>query len=178
MIQDLADRGKVILFSSHVTLAAANGDAGLVTGNHAGNPAADLWQRETRCALRDWFHYEDVHKGCCWRKRLFKVNWIYAILRATYFRQELSQSTCFDITLLDSAAGHSGLPSMPDNTGPADQSEWFTNCDAADLYDFIRRHGLEKTHERGINRTAMLVSLFSARAGQSCGRELSGAFAP
>jgi len=50
----------------------------------------------------------------------------------------------FEATLLDLATHHSGLPPMPDNTGPANQRESFTNYHASDLYDFIQRHGLEK----------------------------------
>jgi CubicO group peptidase (beta-lactamase class C family) len=51
----------------------------------------------------------------------------------------------FEITLLDLATHHSGLPLMPDNAGPGDQLESYTNYRAADLYDFIQRHGLEKS---------------------------------
>ncbi len=49
-----------------------------------------------------------------------------------------------EITLLDLATHHSGLPRMPDNTGPGDQRESYTNYHGSDLNDFIKRHGLEK----------------------------------
>jgi CubicO group peptidase (beta-lactamase class C family) len=52
--------------------------------------------------------------------------------------------TGFEITLLDLATHHSGLPSRPDNTGPSSESESFTNYHVSDLYDFIKRHGLSK----------------------------------
>jgi CubicO group peptidase (beta-lactamase class C family) len=50
----------------------------------------------------------------------------------------------FEITLLDLATHHSGLPRMPDNAGPGNQWTTYTNYHASDLYDYIRRHGLEK----------------------------------
>ncbi|MDR3702825.1 MAG: serine hydrolase [Candidatus Sulfopaludibacter sp.] len=53
-------------------------------------------------------------------------------------------STGFEITLLDLATHHSGLPRMPDNPGAGDEREKYTNYHASDLYDFLRRHGLEK----------------------------------
>ena len=49
-----------------------------------------------------------------------------------------------DITLLDLATHHSGLPRMPDNGGPGYQRETYTNYSESDLYDYIKRHGLEK----------------------------------
>jgi CubicO group peptidase (beta-lactamase class C family) len=59
----------------------------------------------------------------------------------------------FEITLLDLATHHSGLPRMPDNPGSSDAREAFTNYRAPDLYDFIKRHGLEKP-----SRTEFLYS--------------------
>ena len=49
-----------------------------------------------------------------------------------------------EITLLDLATHHSGLPRMPDNPGPGTEREKYTNYHISDLYDFIRRHGLDK----------------------------------
>ena len=55
----------------------------------------------------------------------------------------------FEITLLDLATHHSGLPRMPDNSPPGDIREKFTNYHTADLYDFLKRHGVGKsTHEK------------------------------
>ena len=50
----------------------------------------------------------------------------------------------FEITPLDLATHHSGLPGMPDNPPPGDLREKFTGYHASDLYDFIRRHGVGK----------------------------------
>jgi CubicO group peptidase (beta-lactamase class C family) len=50
----------------------------------------------------------------------------------------------FEITLLDLATHHSGLPGMPDNPNPGDLREKITGYHASDLYDFIRRHGVGK----------------------------------
>ena len=52
--------------------------------------------------------------------------------------------TGFEINLLDLATHHSGLPRMPDNPGPGNLREKFTNYRASDLYAFIKRHGLGK----------------------------------
>ena len=49
-----------------------------------------------------------------------------------------------EINLLDLATHHSGLPAMPDNTGPGNVREKVTNYRASDLYAFIKRHGLGK----------------------------------
>jgi CubicO group peptidase (beta-lactamase class C family) len=55
----------------------------------------------------------------------------------------------FEITLLDLATHHSGLPGMPDNPPTGGLRERFTNYHASDLYDFIKRHGVAKsTHEK------------------------------
>lgn len=50
----------------------------------------------------------------------------------------------FEITLVDLATHHSGLRLMPDNAGPGDQADSYTNYHTADLYDFIKRHGAER----------------------------------
>lgn len=52
--------------------------------------------------------------------------------------------TGFEITLLDLATHHSGLPRMPDNTGPDTRRESFTDYRISDLYSFLQHHGLGK----------------------------------
>ncbi len=48
-----------------------------------------------------------------------------------------------EITLLDLATQHSGLPRMPSDFHP-DNDNPFANFHAADLYEFIARHGVRK----------------------------------
>jgi CubicO group peptidase (beta-lactamase class C family) len=50
----------------------------------------------------------------------------------------------YQITLLDLATHHSGLPPMPDNPVQGNVREKFTNYHASDLYAFLKRHGLGK----------------------------------
>jgi CubicO group peptidase (beta-lactamase class C family) len=77
----------------------------------------------------------------------------------------------FEITLLDLATHHSGLPGMPDNPGPGDLRERLTNYHASDLYDFIRRHGVAKsTHEKFAYSNlgfTVLGAALASRAGTS-----------
>lgn len=49
-----------------------------------------------------------------------------------------------EITLLDLATQHSGLPPMPDNFKPADKDNPYADYSSADLYTFIGKHGVEK----------------------------------
>jgi len=49
-----------------------------------------------------------------------------------------------EITLLDLATQHSGLPRMPDNFKPADGSNPYADYRAADLYAFLTKHGVAK----------------------------------
>jgi D-alanyl-D-alanine-carboxypeptidase/D-alanyl-D-alanine-endopeptidase len=49
-----------------------------------------------------------------------------------------------EITLLDLATQHSGLPRMPDNFAPTDQSNPYADYHAANMYVFLAKHGVEK----------------------------------
>ena len=49
-----------------------------------------------------------------------------------------------EITLLDLVTQHSGLPRLPDNMRPADPNNPYADYRAADLYQFIGRHGVQK----------------------------------
>lgn len=49
-----------------------------------------------------------------------------------------------EITLLDLATQHSGLPRMPDNFHPADPQNPYADYRAADLYAFLAKHGVER----------------------------------
>ena len=56
----------------------------------------------------------------------------------------VAKPTGIEITLLDLATQHSGLPPMPDNFKPADKDNPYADYSAADLYAFIGKHGVEK----------------------------------
>lgn len=49
-----------------------------------------------------------------------------------------------EITLLDLATQHSGLPRMPDNFSPADQSNPYADYHAANMYAFLAKRGVAK----------------------------------
>jgi serine-type D-Ala-D-Ala carboxypeptidase/endopeptidase len=49
-----------------------------------------------------------------------------------------------DITLLDLATHHSGLPAFPDNLKPKHSSNPFADYSVAQLQDFLARHGLAR----------------------------------
>jgi CubicO group peptidase (beta-lactamase class C family) len=55
-----------------------------------------------------------------------------------------------EITLLDLVTHHSGLPRMPGNLNRADPDNPYANYTAADLYDYMRRRGVEKPPEAEI----------------------------
>ena len=50
-----------------------------------------------------------------------------------------------EITLLDLTTQHSGLPRMPDNFKPINPENPYADYGAANLYQYISGHGLEKT---------------------------------
>jgi serine-type D-Ala-D-Ala carboxypeptidase/endopeptidase len=54
-----------------------------------------------------------------------------------------------EITLLDLATQHSGLPRMPDNFHPADPANPYADYAAANLYAFIAKHGVAKPADAG-----------------------------
>src|SRR5579884_1176414 len=80
-------------------------------------------------------------------------------------------STGLEITLLDLATHHSGLPAMPDNAGPPDRPESYTNYHASDLAAFIHRHGLGKSSKEEFRYSnlgyALLGAALASRAGMS-----------
>jgi len=54
-----------------------------------------------------------------------------------------------EITLVDLATQHSGLPRMPDNISPADPANPYAGYRAADLYSFLAKHTLVKPEHAG-----------------------------
>ena len=49
-----------------------------------------------------------------------------------------------EITLLDLATNHSGLPGSPDNVKPADPTEPYADYSPANLYEFLAKQGVAK----------------------------------
>ena len=49
-----------------------------------------------------------------------------------------------EITLLDLATQHSGLPRMPDNFAPADEGNPYADYHAANMYAFLAKYGVAK----------------------------------
>ena len=56
-----------------------------------------------------------------------------------------------EITLLDLATQHSGLPRMPDNFHPADPNDPYADYHAANLYEFMGKHGVAKPESTSFN---------------------------
>lgn len=54
-----------------------------------------------------------------------------------------------EITLLDLATQHSGLPRMPDNFSPADPANPYADYNAAKLYEFLAKRGVAKPANAG-----------------------------
>jgi serine-type D-Ala-D-Ala carboxypeptidase/endopeptidase len=54
-----------------------------------------------------------------------------------------------EITLLDLATQHSGLPRMPDNFKPADPTNPYVDYRAANLYEFLAKQGVAKPANAG-----------------------------
>jgi CubicO group peptidase (beta-lactamase class C family) len=54
-----------------------------------------------------------------------------------------------EITLLDLATQHSGLPRMPDNFKPADPNNPYADYVAPNLYAFVSQHGVAKPGDPG-----------------------------
>lgn len=83
----------------------------------------------------------------------------------------------FEITLLDLATHYSGLPRMPDNTGPLDRAEAYTGYTDADLLAFLNDHTFAKPPDAEFNYSnvgfAILGAALSARAGVSYDRLLT-----
>jgi CubicO group peptidase (beta-lactamase class C family) len=64
-----------------------------------------------------------------------------------------------EITLLDLATQHSGLPRMPDNFHPADERDPYVDYHPANLYEFIAKHGVSKPADAGFNYSNLGLSL-------------------
>ncbi|CAN5917812.1 hypothetical protein BH11MYX3_BH11MYX3_28240 [soil metagenome] len=76
-----------------------------------------------------------------------------------------------EITLLDLSAQRSGLPRLPDNMKPADETNPYVDYDAKALYTFLARHGLAMpaTPEFGYSNlgVGLLGHVLAVRAGST-----------
>ena len=76
-----------------------------------------------------------------------------------------------EITLVDLATQHSGLPRMPDNFTPADGANPYADYGAANLYAFLAKHGVGKTGQPGYLYSnlgfGLLGQALAVRAGMS-----------
>lgn len=64
-----------------------------------------------------------------------------------------------EITLLDLATQHSGLPRMPDNFHPANPNDPYADYAPANLYEFIRKKGVQKPEHAGFLYSNLGVGL-------------------
>jgi CubicO group peptidase (beta-lactamase class C family) len=74
-----------------------------------------------------------------------------------------------EITLLDLATQHSGLPRMPDNFHPADPSNPYADYRPADLYAFIAKHGVEKPDDPPYGYSNLGVGLLGQALAERAG---------
>jgi serine-type D-Ala-D-Ala carboxypeptidase/endopeptidase len=74
-----------------------------------------------------------------------------------------------EITLLDLATQHSGLPPMPDNFNPADKQNPYADYKGADLYAFIAKHGVEKPAAASFLYSNLGVGLLGQALAESAG---------
>ncbi len=74
-----------------------------------------------------------------------------------------------EITLLDLAIQHSGLPRMPDNFHPADVQNPYADYRAADLYHFLAAHGVGKAGTPGFVYSNLGVGLLGQALANRAG---------
>ncbi len=76
-----------------------------------------------------------------------------------------------EITLVDIATQHSGLPRMPENFSPADPTNPYADYDAAKLYAFLSKQGVAKKADAGFLYSnlgfGLLGQALSVRAGMA-----------
>ena len=74
-----------------------------------------------------------------------------------------------EITLLDLAIQHSGLPRMPSNFHPADFQNPYADYRPADLYTFVASHGVTKTADPGFLYSNLGVGLLGQALANRAG---------
>ena len=75
-----------------------------------------------------------------------------------------------EITLLDLATHHSGLPPMPDNFHPADPHNPFADYGPEQLYAYLKRHGVAKPEETTFAYSNLGVGLLGQALAERAGR--------
>jgi serine-type D-Ala-D-Ala carboxypeptidase/endopeptidase len=70
-----------------------------------------------------------------------------------------------EVTLLDLADQHSGLPRLPDNFHPADPENPYADYNAAKLYEYVAQHGLAKPAEARFNYSNLGLGLLGQALG-------------
>ncbi len=74
-----------------------------------------------------------------------------------------------EITLLDLATQHSGLPRMPDNFHPANPQDPYADYHPANLYEFIAKHGVAKPANTGFNYSNLGLGLLGQALANRAG---------
>jgi CubicO group peptidase (beta-lactamase class C family) len=81
----------------------------------------------------------------------------------------LQKPTGVEITLLDLATQHSGLPRMPDNFKPVNGENPYADYRATNLYEYLAKHGVAKPDKSGFLYSnlgfGLLGQALSVRAG-------------
>ncbi len=75
-----------------------------------------------------------------------------------------------EITLLDLATHHSGLPPMPDNFPPADWDNPFADYGPEQLYAYLKTHGVAKPEETTFLYSSLGVGLLGQALADRAGR--------
>jgi CubicO group peptidase (beta-lactamase class C family) len=74
-----------------------------------------------------------------------------------------------EITLLDLATHHSGLPEMPDNLHPADPSNPFADYGPEQLYAYLQNHGVAKPEETTFIYSSLGLGLLGQALAERAG---------
>lgn len=75
-----------------------------------------------------------------------------------------------EIALVDLATQHSGLPRMPDNFHPADPEDPYADYQAANLYEFVSKHGLGKPPDSKFNYSNLGFGLLGQALANHAGK--------
>jgi CubicO group peptidase (beta-lactamase class C family) len=82
-----------------------------------------------------------------------------------------------EITLLDLATQHSGLPRLPDNLKPANPRDPYADYRAANAYEFLSKHGTQKPENAGFEYSNLGMGLLGLALANRAGLTYSEALA-